>query len=119
MALEKAHRTSLWLVTVVSLCGCAGFLFWERLDAPEKQTLVLDNRINPNQASVGSLTRLPGIGPERAQSIVTYREKFKTSRPEGIPFQTPEDLQNVKGIGPATLEGMSPWLDLTSESFDQ
>ena len=50
--------------------------------------------IDPNTASVGSLIRLPEIGPRRAQAIVEYR-----ARPGSIPFRRLDDLERISGIG--------------------
>ena len=55
------------------------------------------DKININTASVEALTRLKQIGLKKAQRIVDYREK------QG-PFQQPEDIMKVKGIGPKTFE---------------
>ena len=46
-----------------------------------------------NSAPVEKLEGLPGIGPETARAIV-----------KGRPYETIEDLDRVKGIGPATIE---------------
>ena len=54
-------------------------------------------RIDINSASVESLVSLPQIGEVRAAAIVAYREA-------NGPFATAEDILNVTGIGPATLE---------------
>ncbi|MEX2365246.1 MAG: helix-hairpin-helix domain-containing protein [Pseudohongiellaceae bacterium] len=40
---------------------------------------------------------LDGVGLVRAEAIVAYRDEFG-------PFIAPEDLMNVQGVGPATLE---------------
>ena len=48
--------------------------------------------VNINKADVKTLTTLKGIGKDRAQKIVEYREK-------NGPFQKPADLMKVKGIG--------------------
>ena len=55
------------------------------------------DKININKASVEELTRLKQIGLKKAQRIVDYRE-------EHGPFQQPEDIMKVKGIGPKTFE---------------
>ena len=53
--------------------------------------------ININTAGVDELVQLTGVGPSYANKIVQYREA-------NGPFKTPEDLMNVPGIGPRTLE---------------
>jgi len=70
----------------------------------------IDNRINPNNASVASMARLPGIGIARAEAIVTYRNNFRGKNGEAQPFQGPDDLQKVNGIGPVTVQNISEWL---------
>jgi competence protein ComEA len=55
--------------------------------------------VNINRASVAELDTLPGVGPSTAQAIVDYRTAHG-------PFGAPEDLLNVKGIGPAKFEAM-------------
>ena len=70
----------------------------------------LEGRINPNDAPVASLVRLPGIGIVRAEAIVGYREEFSEQNGNKPAFQNPNDLQKVKGIGPKTVENISEWL---------
>lgn len=53
--------------------------------------------ININQADVATLATLNGIGESKAEAIVAYRS-------ENGPFQSVEDLANVKGIGARTVE---------------
>ena len=60
---------------------------------PEGQGSAL---IDINAASAEDLTALPGIGTTTAERIVQYRA-------ENGPFAAVEDLQEVKGIGPALL----------------
>lgn len=50
-----------------------------------------------NRAGVEQLQHLPGIGPAKALAIVQHRMLH------GL-FESKEDLQQVKGIGPKTLE---------------
>ncbi|MFC4356081.1 helix-hairpin-helix domain-containing protein [Chryseomicrobium palamuruense] len=52
--------------------------------------------ININTADANLLQTLPGIGPAKAAAIIAFREK--------TPFTTPEDLNEVDGIGDKTME---------------
>jgi len=54
-------------------------------------------KININKASATELTQLKRIGPKLSQRIVEYREKHG-------PFELPEDVMRVRGIGPKTFE---------------
>lgn len=53
--------------------------------------------ININTASESELEAINGVGPVTAAAIVQYRT-------EHGPFETVDDLMDVSGIGPATLE---------------
>jgi len=55
--------------------------------------------VNVNTATAEQLETLPGIGPARAQDLIQWRS-------ENGPFETVEDLLQVSGIGPATLDRM-------------
>lgn len=50
-----------------------------------------DNKININTAAAEELDRLKGIGEKTAEAIIEYREE--------TPFESIEDIMNVKGIG--------------------
>lgn len=54
-------------------------------------------KLNINTATLAELTSLKGIGDKKAQAIVDYREK------QGK-FTSVDQLADVNGIGPATLE---------------
>lgn len=54
-------------------------------------------KININKASAVELRQLKRIGPKISQRIVEYREKHG-------PFEMPEDIIKVKGVGPKTFE---------------
>jgi competence protein ComEA len=67
--------------------------------------VIVPERINPNAASMASLVRLPGVGRIRAMEIIQYRQEAG-----GIAFESPASLEEIRGIGPKTIEAMSPWL---------
>jgi competence protein ComEA len=56
-----------------------------------------------NSASAAQLETLPGIGPAKAAAIIEYRASSG-------PFTTVDQLDNVTGIGPATLENVRPFV---------
>ncbi|MDM5208543.1 ComEA family DNA-binding protein [Cytobacillus kochii] len=56
-----------------------------------------DGKINLNQATVEQLETLPGIGPSKAEDILSYREEVGS-------FKAIEDLKEVSGIGEKTFE---------------
>jgi competence protein ComEA len=62
-------------------------------------------RINLNRAEAWLLDALPGIGQERAQAIVDYRN-------QNGPFRRIEDLLRVEGIGQSTLDNMKGLITL-------
>ena len=58
-----------------------------------------------NTASASELEKLPGIGPKLAESIIAYRKQSGH-------FSSVEELLEVKGIGPAKLGRMRPFVEL-------
>ena len=62
-----------------------------------------DYPLNLNTASQVALESLPGIGPTKAMDIITYRDLVGT-------FKTVDDLLNIAGIGPSTLDAIREYL---------
>ena len=65
--------------------------------APGKAEASATSKININIAGQEELEQLDQIGEKTAQAILTYRKQHG-------PFQKPEDLMNVPGIGPKKYE---------------
>lgn len=62
-------------------------------------------RLDINTATAEELTTLPGIGDVRAEAIVRYRDA-------NGPFMRVEDLLEVEGIGPTTLEAIRDLIEV-------
>jgi competence protein ComEA len=62
-----------------------------------------------NRAARAELEQVPGLGPGLAKRIEDHR------RANG-PFKSVEDLRQVKGIGPITLDKVRPFLHVTNPS---
>ena len=62
-----------------------------------------DGKININTAGVEELVKLERIGEKYAQRIIEYREK-------NGPFERPEDIMKVKGIGSKIWELNKEWI---------
>ncbi|HBQ60132.1 MAG TPA: hypothetical protein DD671_11065, partial [Balneolaceae bacterium] len=57
--------------------------------------------ININTADAATLQLLPGIGPAYSERIITYRE-------ENGSFKSVDEITNIRGIGPKTLQKLRP-----------
>ena len=82
----KLTRTDVYLLVLTALFCVGAAALW----AAVPKTAAGDYLITAAE---------PGIGPVLAQRIVDWRT-------ENGPFQTAEDLLQVEGIGPATLENL-------------
>ncbi len=65
------------------------------------------NPLNINRSTTDNLLMIPGVNLQLARAIVRYRDEVK-------PFETIDELQEVSGIGPATLERMRPYVTVGS-----
>ncbi|MBN2593577.1 MAG: helix-hairpin-helix domain-containing protein [Sedimentisphaerales bacterium] len=98
---------------VISVClaVCFAFVFISNIERNLGQCEVeLEGRINPNDAPVESLVRLPGLGTERAGAIIIYRQNLDGKNAGKPAFQNFDDLQKVQGIGPKTVQNIRQWL---------
>jgi competence protein ComEA len=60
-------------------------------------------QVDINAADQTALETIPGIGPVKAAAIIEYRESVGR-------FESVEELLEVSGIGPATLESMRSYV---------
>lgn len=112
--LTRRQRT-VAAVLLLLLCALAlwrlsrrGPLFHEQ--APGPLAAQLQRTLDPNTASADELAVLPGIGPALARRIIAHRQQHAATQPARPAFLTPADLDTISGIGPATLERLTPHL---------
>jgi competence protein ComEA len=77
----------------------------------QRDVPVVAHRVDINKAGRTELMQLPGIGPGRADKILSYRQSKGG-------FQRVEDLRRVDGIGEATLTRVKPWLTVVADEGD-
>lgn len=65
----------------------------------------INGKVNINTADKSALMTLTGVGESKAQAILDYRTS-------NGPFKTIEELDNVKGIGPAMIEDLKDQITL-------
>jgi DNA uptake protein ComE-like DNA-binding protein len=108
LAAERGAFVVIALLVVAMLA-----IFWTRLGswrvdplapATRPDDAYLD-RVDPNAANWQTLACLPGIGEQRAKAIVAYRSARRSPA-----FTQPDDLMNIRGIGPKTLDSLRPFL---------
>lgn len=113
--LTHRERVTLTVLGAVALIGLS-VLIWQQRRPPIRvavgpeppyaqwDALVQQARqVNINQATAGELERLPEIGPATALRIIEHRRQHGR-------FQSPEELLNVPGIGPKTLDALRDYL---------
>ena len=59
--------------------------------------------IDLNTASESTFETIPGIGPQKAEAIIAYRNAHG-------PFGTVKDLEHIRGFGKLTLSKIEPYL---------
>ncbi|MBN2181238.1 MAG: helix-hairpin-helix domain-containing protein [Sedimentisphaerales bacterium] len=102
-----------FIISVLIAFGLSCCFVWHLTGlerAVNANEILLDSKINPNHAPLASMARLPGIGPARAEAIITYRENYRIKNGNDRPFRNLDDLQKVNGIGTKIAQNMSNWL---------
>jgi competence protein ComEA len=107
--LRRADQATVAALTTLALLAMLLHWYWRGGHAGR---LIEVDRVEPgavaytvdvNAADWQEFTVLPGVGETLARRIVEFRE-------EHGPFRDLRDLREVRGIGPRTLERLTPYL---------
>lgn len=99
------------LATLLLVLLAVGAVAWITLGGASPKTIDIDRAERPdyeylvdvNTAQWAELAQLPGIGEVLARRIVAAREARG-------PFQSPDALLEVEGVGPRKLARIAPYL---------
>lgn len=99
-------------VAVLVLAGLAAMVGWwvahgglggELVEFERGQRRTIRFLVDLNEAQAAELAQIPGVGERLAERIVTHRATRG-------PFRSHDELREVPGIGPKTLQAMRPYL---------
>ncbi len=97
------------IATATALFGLGSAAVWFLRDArsllPDTSLAEGSLRVNINTATLTELESIPGIGESLAKLIVARR-----------PYTSVDDLEQVSGIGPNSLESLRPFVKVEGEA---
>jgi competence protein ComEA len=107
--LRRADQATVAGVIVIALTAMIGHWLYhggrqgEMIEVDRVEPGSIGYTVDLNEADWPELTVLPGVGETLARRIVEDREQHG-------PFRDFDDLRRVRGIGPRTLERLTPYL---------
>lgn len=94
------RRSGRTVALLLAVLACVVLLQW---GISHGASMPVGWRVDPSTATEAELSMLPGVGPSLARAIMLERSARG-------PFRSVDDLERVKGIGPARLAALRPWL---------
>ncbi|TVS15259.1 MAG: hypothetical protein EA424_16735 [Planctomycetaceae bacterium] len=116
--LSRLDQASIAVILTVALAAILWSLFSRGyhhgglIDIEQAESVEIEFLVDVNTAEWPELTLLPNIGEVLAQRIIEYRQQ------EGS-FTDHDQLQQVAGIGPRTLEAIRPYLAPLNEPMQR
>src|SRR4030095_5121097 len=88
---------------IISCLVITGCVFASHAQAAASKAKV-SGQLNLNTATMQQIDQLPSVSPKKAQAIVHYRKEK--------PFKSVDELDNVKGFSPKSIEKLKPYLTI-------
>lgn len=107
--LRRGEQTPIAIILAMSLgaillyVGVTHFKHGRLIHIERAEPWDLTFQVDVNTASWPELALLPDVGEELARRIVDFRNQHG-------PFHSDDQLMEVNGIGPKTIDGMRPFL---------
>ncbi|MCK5817085.1 MAG: helix-hairpin-helix domain-containing protein [Candidatus Marinimicrobia bacterium] len=121
----KKEKNIILIVALILLLGAVGFVVrkvikkqrvlrssdismkdtFQREDESREESKIPTEPVNINTAGLMEIEALPFLGMERSKDIIEYRDK-------NGPFKSLDELTNISGIGPKTLDKLKPLITL-------
>ena len=121
----KKEKNIILVVALILLLGAVGFVIrkvinkqrilrssnikmkntFQREDENREESTLPGKPVNINTAGLMEFEALPYLGMERSKDIIEYRDK-------NGPFKSLDELINISGIGPKTLDKLKPLITL-------
>ncbi|MCK4530909.1 MAG: helix-hairpin-helix domain-containing protein [Candidatus Marinimicrobia bacterium] len=121
----KKEKNIILIVALILLLGAVGFVVrkvikkqralrssdismkdtFQREDESREESKIPSEPVNINTAGLMEIEALPFLGMERSKDIIEYRDK-------NGPFKSLDELTNISGIGPKTLDKLKPLITL-------
>lgn len=121
----KKEKNIILVVALILFLGAVGFVIrkvikkqrilrssdinmkdtFQREDENREESTFPTEPVNINTAGLMEIEALPFLGLERSKDIIEYRDK-------NGPFKSLDELTNISGIGPKTLDKLKPLITL-------
>lgn len=102
------NKTTLALIIFTLLLTCSQPSFSAQLNEPFvaiDDVMEVQTKLNVNEADISQLTKIKGLGPKKAQAIVSYIN-------ENGKLTSLDELVNIKGIGTKLVTKIRPFLTI-------
>ncbi len=81
----------------------------DRRNFSRSRELLPGEKVNINTCDELGLQELSGIGPELSSAIIRYREEYG-------PFESIEDIKNVRGIGESRYQAICEYITVGGDT---